>query len=361
MDSNNGDSPTSYVKMRLSVYVPQMCDHSAKNPFLKECKSKGNSLVPPSSGEFMVRCGSLYKSHLKNKTWEVKQVQKPDALDPLNTSEILPESSVTEESKDGPTEADAGVAADKDKVGANWVDHTWLLGEFRVISQLPRIRESEIERRRVELRGSLPASRKTLILDLDGTLVHTTCEPLKGDDGFRAMQISSSPGGPTYFVYIKVRPFARYFLEEMAKHYELVAFTSAEQEYANTVVYTILDPGHELFSCVLHRAQCIPANGNMIKDLRVIGNRELKNVVIVDNSVVSFCAQINNGVPVTEYLGSDEDTDLRALTEYLKDLASKDNVRSHIHDTFFLHDMYDVYMQTQSKPRKESIDQMSND
>jgi CTD small phosphatase-like protein 2 len=39
-------------------------------------------------------------------------------------------------------------------------------------------------------------------------------------------------------------------------------------------------------------------NGFFIKDLRIIENRELKDIIIVDNLVYSFGLQLTNGIPV---------------------------------------------------------------
>ena len=52
----------------------------------------------------------------------------------------------------------------------------------------------------------------TLVLDLDETLVHYIEEKDRH--------------------YVQVRPFAEYFISEMGKYFELVIFTSAEEEYA---------------------------------------------------------------------------------------------------------------------------------
>ena len=52
-----------------------------------------------------------------------------------------------------------------------------------------------------------------------------------------------------------------------------------------------------------------------VKDLRVI-NRELKDVIIVDNAVYSFGYQIDNGIPIKSWFGDADDTELMKLTRY---------------------------------------------
>jgi CTD small phosphatase-like protein 2 len=48
-------------------------------------------------------------------------------------------------------------------------------------------------------------------------------------------------------------------------------------------------------------------NGFFIKDLRIIRNRGLKDLIIVDNLVHSFGLQIENGIPILEYLKGKDD------------------------------------------------------
>jgi len=48
-------------------------------------------------------------------------------------------------------------------------------------------------------------------------------------------------------------------------------------------------------------------NGFFIKDLRIIRNRGLKDLIIVDNLVHSFGLQIENSIPILEYLKGKDD------------------------------------------------------
>jgi CTD small phosphatase-like protein 2 len=54
-------------------------------------------------------------------------------------------------------------------------------------------------------------------------------------------------------------------------------------------VLDYLDPTHELIEHRLYRESCIDTEeGVYIKDLRIIKNRRLEDIVIVDNAVYSF-------------------------------------------------------------------------
>ena len=54
-----------------------------------------------------------------------------------------------------------------------------------------------------------------------------------------------------------------------------------------------------------------------MKDLRILGNRQLKNIVLVDNSPYSFGPQIENGIPIIPFFYNKEDRELYNLIGYL--------------------------------------------
>jgi len=74
----------------------------------------------------------------------------------------------------------------------------------------------------------------------------------------------------------------------MSKIYEIMVFTSAKPEYARAVCSN-LDPGRKIIKHILDRTHCMETkNGFFIKDLRVIENRNMKNMILVDNLAHSF-------------------------------------------------------------------------
>lgn len=62
-------------------------------------------------------------------------------------------------------------------------------------------------------------------------------------------------------------------------------------------------------------------NGFYIKDLRIIQNRDLKDIIIVDNLVHSFGLQLSNGIPILEFLDNKKDKELVGLESFLKELS----------------------------------------
>lgn len=67
----------------------------------------------------------------------------------------------------------------------------------------------------------------------------------------------------------------------------MAVFTAADQEYADLILDKI-DPNRTLFSHRMYRQHCIKVDDCYVKDLRIIADRDLEDMVIVDNSIISF-------------------------------------------------------------------------
>ena len=64
--------------------------------------------------------------------------------------------------------------------------------------------------------------------------------------------------------------------------------------------------GHQFFDHVLSRQQClfIYEHSVYVKDLMILlGERTLEDIVIVDNKIESYASNLENGIPITDYLG----------------------------------------------------------
>ena len=110
-------------------------------------------------------------------------------------------------------------------------------------------------------------------------------------------------------ISIFLRPHIKECLKKLKEHYEIVLFTASYKEYADAIL-NYIDPKNELFDYRLYKNNCSHNNGNekiMIKDLRIIKNRNLKDVVLVDNSGISFLMQPDNGIPILSFYGKKGD------------------------------------------------------
>ena len=51
--------------------------------------------------------------------------------------------------------------------------------------------------------------------------------------------------------------------------------------------------------------------------MRIITNRALRDIVIIDNLPHSFGLQLENGIPILEYLCNPKDEELKHIQKYL--------------------------------------------
>lgn len=89
------------------------------------------------------------------------------------------------------------------------------------------------------LLGPIPEKKKgkkTLVLDLDETLVHSSFKPPETSDIVLPIEIE----GKVCYVYVMVRPGCITFIEELANYYELVIYTASLSKYAEPLM-KILD------------------------------------------------------------------------------------------------------------------------
>jgi len=67
-------------------------------------------------------------------------------------------------------------------------------------------------------------------------------------------------------------------------------------------------------------------NKFQIKDLRIIKNRELHNLLLIDNSPGVFGECVDNGIAVRDFLGDHRDTELKELEKYLMKGINQSNI-----------------------------------
>ena len=89
------------------------------------------------------------------------------------------------------------------------------------------------------------------------------------------------------------------------------------------MVLDYLDPYKEYIQHRLYRENCISTEeGVFIKDLRIFENRNLNDIILVDNAAYSFGFQIENGIPILPFYDSKEDIELKNLTSFLKNTSN---------------------------------------
>jgi len=163
--------------------------------------------------------------------------------------------------------------------------------------------------------------KKTLVLDLDETLVHSSFKPIPNPDFIVPVEIEDQ----VHKVYVAKRPWVDKFMKEMGPYFEVVVFTASLSKYADPVL-DLLDI-HKVVRSRLFREACSNYKGNYVKDLNRLG-RDLKSTIIIDNSPSSYLFHPENAVPVESWFDDEEDTELDQLIPFLKELSRSDNVRT---------------------------------
>lgn len=165
----------------------------------------------------------------------------------------------------------------------------------------------------------MPTQKKTLVLDLDETLVHSSFEDTGKHD--IAVEIHGDPHNK--LVYVNMRPFAREFIAATSLMFEVAIFTAATPDYANPVIDAL--DGEKRIKTRLFRNYCTSWNGCFIKDLEIF-DRELKDIIIVDNSPVSYYLHPNNAIPITSWHDNKCDRELLQLLPFLRMLSTVNDV-----------------------------------
>ena len=164
---------------------------------------------------------------------------------------------------------------------------------------------------------------KTLILDLDETLVHSSFTPIPNPDITLPIQVETM----VYNVYILIRPGVKYFLKEMSRIFNIVLYTASLSKYADPLV-DILDPNKHC-KTRLFREHCTICNNIFVKDLIFLGTN-LKDTIIIDNSPNSYAFQVENAIPITSWYNDKNDTALYTLATILSKMSKVDDVRPSI-------------------------------
>ena len=173
-------------------------------------------------------------------------------------------------------------------------------------------------------------NKKTLILDLDETLVHSSFhplyfnnEPIQPDIFFTILFENKS-----HDVYVLKRPYIKEFMNKMYKLFNIYIFTASIKEYANPLLIKL--DKHKMIAKKLFRESCTLSQDNKyIKDLNIL-NENLKNVILVDNNPNSYRYNKCNGVPIKTWHYDKADKELIKIIPFLTFLSMVDDVRKYI-------------------------------
>ncbi len=143
-------------------------------------------------------------------------------------------------------------------------------------------------------------------------------------------------------VAVVFRPGLPELLIGLREHFELVLFTAGRHEYAHEIVTAIhKHVGAAVFNHIVSRdGLSVSAQHKLVvKDLRLLltPERDIRDIIIVDNKASCFALHISNGVPIKDFEGSMEDRELEVLLPYLLSFRQEEDVRVKIKFDFNLY------------------------
>jgi Dullard-like phosphatase family protein len=160
-----------------------------------------------------------------------------------------------------------------------------------------------------------------LLFDLDETLIHIWRDKSEMEDGFEPdidipiydpVTDKQEPYG------LSVRPFVKECLIEANKFFEVAVFTASYEWFA-THTLDYLDPDGTLIQHRYYRQHTSQLDDLLVKDLNIFqGEVTLDDILIVDNNIYSFAFQLENGIPILDFLGDPTDSELLKVIKYLK-------------------------------------------
>lgn len=197
------------------------------------------------------------------------------------------------------------------------------LDSLNIIKTLGAIDFRQLKEKRINLpKNPKYEGKKTLIFDLDETLIHC-CVNGEQADVFLDIRLTN---GQRCEAGINIRPFAQECLKALSKEFEILVFTASHSCYAD-VVCDYLDPERKLIQARFYRDSCIVCGGILVKDLRIFANRSIKDIIIVDNTIHCVAFQVDNCIPILSWFSDKTDQELLKLTTLLQKYKSVDDIR----------------------------------
>ena len=355
MNNSTGseDYETVYMWRPLNVAVPDMGNMQArKNPFNKQSKLKTcdhidcKSLLPHIKEQQIINNFSKTVANLKDCSLNFfKLITDDEDILFSEITETITESNCEWASEDSISNHKTNDMSSKPVLTKE------MAFNFGIIQGVVFPTLEEIKNKTVNLRTdkSTRLSDKTLLLDLDDTLIHT----INPKFDYSLINIDHSSAKIIFYkdpetsslhsIKVVIRPYATELLQQLSKYYEIVIFTAAQKCYADPIL-DLLDPENEYISRRLYRESCIEKNDRFFKDLRIFANRDISKLIIVDNTITCFGNHLNNGIHVPSYLGQIGDVCLKYITELLKEISKCENVQKELMEKVGLEKLYKEFI-----------------
>lgn len=174
------------------------------------------------------------------------------------------------------------------------------------------------------------ASKLTLVLDLDHTLIYTLHpkDRLQDvDESLRTHKISTKDTLNPDAIFVIERPGLVTFLQEVRQFCEVMLFTASSRDYALPIL-RVIDPDQSIFVKKYFREHTSKyRHYPCVKDLALL-DIPLNRVVMVDDEPGAYSIQQHNAILAPKFSGDPHDDFLLALLlPLIRKLAALEDVR----------------------------------
>ena len=176
---------------------------------------------------------------------------------------------------------------------------------------------------------NIPKKKKLCIFDLDETLVHSEYKDINSAQNIITVTL---PSDKKVKIGLNIRPHWKKAIKEISKTFYILIYTASDHHYADAVL-DFMDPEKKYLNHRLYRSNCLYCSVKnddvkfYVKDLNILEGVDLKDIVIVDNSLLSYAFHLNNGIPIMPYYNNNKDFELMLLAGYLNAIYEFDDLR----------------------------------
>ena len=333
--NNKFKHPNSVSKNILSI--KQYKDMSLKKNstlIYKDMKDKDNkSMIKPNSDISLAKVDEYKKKsnkNLRHNELDKGLIKKHS----YNSNMHIPRITINTRTQENDTNDIHLVVKGKEETIINYTNQQMIKDEkeymIDCLKVLAKLKKEGMPRCKQKVNFNFPPEekqKKIALFDLDETLVH--CK--NNEPGMDGDEVSIKlPTNKIVKVGLNIRKNWKNALDLIKNHYHVVIYTASHPSYADAVL-DYLDKENKYFKYRLYRSHCIQCDVDgfkfYVKDLDTLDKYyNLKDIVIIDNSILSFAYHLYNGIPIVPFINQQNDTELMFTAHYLVSIANYDDL-----------------------------------